>query len=406
MCFPRTFFEEDVLVGLVSVRSVVSWGVSTSVLASCGPLAFQRVKAPVPVTPDASSTMALVNPHRVPSAGMWFEGWYTRVTTDIPGESFAVIAGTHFSSDASRNVDAPGYFALLYQPSAGAPLQVHEAFPQATRMVDGNGNPISSDPRPQGEPDFQWQAPGFGHFSDREIQIELPGGMRLDARFGKALPWDTDGWGPEGWLSVFKFFPLHWFVHSLASEASFVLDVPAERGGLGRREGRGRAHMEKNWGASFPESWIWLQGENAKGDAHIAVAGGKAPLLGALIPQAYLAGYHSESHKLTFKPHDLGTVYQTNIDACAGLFELTARNPRHTLKVKAQAPRATFSKLSVPTEQGFQKGASESFSARIEIEAFRHSVVGGLLGREELLERTVFENAALEFGGGYDCQGE
>jgi hypothetical protein len=107
---------------------------------------------------------------------------------------------------------------------------------------------------------------------------------------------------------------LHWFVHSLATPMRFTLI----QAGQPPVQGLALAHMEKNWGQSFPSRWHWAQGLNAssgsssscssdgadgssgggssssscgsgKGprmQAAFALAGGKLPL--ALLPEGWL----------------------------------------------------------------------------------------------------------------------
>ena len=107
---------------------------------------------------------------------------------------------------------------------------------------------------------------------------------------------------------------LHWFVHSLATPMRFTLI----QAGQPPVQGLALAHMEKNWGQSFPSRWHWAQGLNAssgsssscssdgadgssgggssssscgsgKGprmQAAFALAGGKLPM--ALLPEGWL----------------------------------------------------------------------------------------------------------------------
>jgi hypothetical protein len=106
---------------------------------------------------------------------------------------------------------------------------------------------------------------------------------------------------------------LHWFVHSMATPMRFTLI----QAGQPPVQGLALAHMEKNWGQSFPSRWHWAQGLNvssgssscssdgadgssgggssssscgSNGGPHMqaafALAGGKLPL--ALLPEGLL----------------------------------------------------------------------------------------------------------------------
>ncbi|KAF8341233.1 uncharacterized protein EI90DRAFT_3033127 [Cantharellus anzutake] len=86
--------------------------------------------------------------------------------------------------------------------------------------------------------------------------------------------------------------PLHWAIFSTGSKANYdVKHIGADGVGLEVFGGTGVAHMEKNWGASFPTGWTWCQAfgdhrDNAARDC-VAIAGGVL----ALGQKAYLIHY-------------------------------------------------------------------------------------------------------------------
>ena len=75
------------------------------------------------------------------------------------------------------------------------------------------------------------------------------------------VPWSPshpDTAGPEGWLARTRLLPCHYFVHSFASPATYTLRRP--RGTIGASaDGGATAHIERNWGRSFPTGWTWAQ---------------------------------------------------------------------------------------------------------------------------------------------------
>jgi hypothetical protein len=86
---------------------------------------------------------------------------------------------------------------------------------------------------------------------------------------------------------------------------------------------------EKNWGASFPDSWIWAEGIklNANPDTYFALAGGPTKIFGPLVVTAYLAGYRSPNLNWNFHPQDPSctlysschTALHVNTSSCAYL---------------------------------------------------------------------------------------
>ena len=87
------------------------------------------------------------------------------------------------------------------------------------------------------------------------------------------------------------------------------------------------------------------------------------------------------------------------IDGCAGRFELTASDTLRRIEVTAVAEPESFVELSVPTLDGYLPGASESFSASIEVDAYLR--VGS--DEEIWIDTFEFDGGALEFGSGYRC---
>jgi hypothetical protein len=84
------------------------------------------------------------------------------------------------------------------------------------------------------------------------------------------------------------------------------------QGGAAAVHGAAAAHMEKNWGRSFPGAWYWAQGVQLEGSqgggggaapaarAAFALAGGKppAPLVPQrLVPPMWLLGVRTASRR-------------------------------------------------------------------------------------------------------------
>jgi hypothetical protein len=188
----------------------------------------------------------------------------------------------------------------------------------------------------------------------------------------------------------------HWFVYSLRSEAAWTFAVDGAT-----LAGRGFAHQEKNWGASFPRSYVWAHGMTGDGQRKFALAGRHGD--GILGLETWLLGVRTPERSWDFPFGVAGGVFRSEIDGCAGKLTLVARDPLRSLWVEISAPRETFSLMSMPTEDGFAKVTEQSFAGRARISAYRHGPLGGLFSDGELVERFEIGGAALEFGGDYRC---
>ena len=61
-----------------------------------------------------------------------------------------------------------------------------------------------------------------------------------------------------GAAAYLPFLHLHWYVYSLATPVTWAFHDPKMT--HEPLTGHGFAHMEKNWGRTFPDKWVWAQG--------------------------------------------------------------------------------------------------------------------------------------------------
>ncbi|HOX22345.1 MAG TPA: tocopherol cyclase family protein, partial [Elusimicrobiales bacterium] len=217
----------------------------------------------------------LMNPHKPASRGPWFEGWYTRITDSAGKRSMSVITATFLRAGATYSPGStiPGYIAILISEGDGAPTQVYEAFPEKTMSYVNNAT-TSINNALNSTADFCWFAEGYGMITNKLINIEIPGKTTFRAEFSGGKAWGKNVLsGPEGVGGLMTKLPLHWHVHSLASETIYEITLNGQK-----FSGTGTAHQEKNWGKVFPSAWIWLQGISSDGEAQLAATGGKLNL--------------------------------------------------------------------------------------------------------------------------------
>ena len=126
------------------------------------------------------------------------------------------------------------------------------------------GFAISRNPDRKSLPDFNCAVPNYVNVTvksrDTFINVDLDEAF-LSAKISFHTPWAArNGEGPMGILEKLPL-PLYWFVYSLASrvtEYTFIDKRNNKR--ITNSGGNVFAHMEKNWGSSFPSGWIWAQG--------------------------------------------------------------------------------------------------------------------------------------------------
>jgi hypothetical protein len=323
--------------------------------------------------------------------------------------SLGVIVGSYLAPGVERKQaeekGLAGYVAILDGGTRALPLRSFEAFPRQTRLYLSTSDIVGRDPSPNGRANFRWVADGIGELTAESVTFKMPQGASLNLKILDTVPWSKNGLGPEGFVSLFRTFPLHWFVHSLRSRVEFDAQLPSEHGsGVESIKGEGLAHFEKNWGVSFPPAYVWLQATEQFRQRSIALAGGYPLKLGAVRPEAWLVGYRSEKYSVDFAPQNPGTFFESRVDACQGSFELTSAFMNRRLVIRAVAPRKTFGGIAIPKNSGFEKNGSEqSFQTQITAQLFEVTPFSPSRVNDQLLEETVFSDGALEFGSEFKC---
>lgn len=358
-----------------------------------------------------SAPNSLMNPHKLPEKGPWFEGWYMRITP-VSGtdRSLGAIVGSYLPENSDRisaeEAGLAGYAALLDGGPIGSKLTSYEVFPTDVRHYLNRSEIVNRDPLPSDKASYRWKSMTVGEFTSENIHLNLKDDVWIKARWTDIVPWGTSGLGPEGIISLFRAFPLHWFVYSLGSPVEFEAQLPDSIDPSKRKKvvGRGFAHLEKNWGVSFPESYIWMQAQQIESGKTIALAGGRPFNVAGLKPEAWLVGYRSEFYNNNFAPQNVGTVFSSQVDACEGKFTLTSAFLDRKLVVEAQARRDSFGGISIPKKFGFEPdGSEQSFQTQIVSRLYEVAPFGLGGGTERLLEQTIFKTGALEFGGQFKC---
>ena len=311
--------------------------------------------------------------------------------------------------------------------------------------------------------EFSWWSERHGGMrvkgDDALLDLRFSHGLRLVANISSPrVLWDSsrpNEAGPEGWLSRTGLLPCHYFVHSFGSPTRYALWHGSgqtnggrgmsdgrrhRRGGSGvgstttssssssigtdaRHSGMGRpprlqgssalAHVERNWGASFPSGWVWGQATSTDGRTFLVFTGGRF-VIGPLTTDSYVIGLRAvgrsgeggeggEDRQLNwdFRTTDLDRVREIR-EPCAGSLSInaTSRDGTRRLSLRLSAAPSTFgARIMVPTmTDGFsdEPGCRESHVAKAHVVAWQVDS-----GRELL--RADIPRAVLEFGGGFQC---
>lgn len=347
---------------------------------------------------------AFFGAHRVEGQGPWFEGWYSRFHLPDQRASVAVIVGSILAEGQSftpqerlgEPTGLPGYVAVLLQ-QPGKPLVVYERFPQKTNILDKEGgNWPSQDPIFGESPSFYWTDNQGTVMTETTIEVNFADvGLQFRAQWQLGRQWSA--FGPAQALTMFRIFPLHWYVESLDAPTTVEWHGPE-----GSFQASGTVHLEKNWGKTFPSRWVWVQGASEQDNLRVSLAGGFNPLEAEgllderlsrrLGDRIWALGINSDEMQFRLTP--LEAIFRAEIEPCQHRFQLEAWHGLNYLRLNLSSAARDFSAIHVPTKEGFKLGASESFVAK-----------GSLLMQSAFRGQTEWplEGFALEFGGAYQC---
>lgn len=291
----------------------------------------------------------------------YFEGWYFKIVDAAEQNVFAVIPGI------SKGLDGR-----------------HHAFIQ---VLDGKACRASyhdfetADFCPS-EKDFHLQL-GANSFSSHHLQLSLP---ELKGRidFQDSTPWPKMLGAPGimGWYSFVPFMECYHGVvslhHRLKGEMT-VYGKPSDfNGGIG--------YIEKDWGVSFPRSWIWMQSNHFQRKEKVCLMASVAhiPWLGSYFI-GYIVGFQWGE-----KLYRFATYTGAQMKAALGekTVSLAFKDRRYRLEVTGeQAPGA---KLASPITGNMTGKVNESMQGVLHVRFFE---------KEKLAFEGTGRNAGLEIAG-------
>ncbi|KAK3070435.1 hypothetical protein LTR53_010477 [Teratosphaeriaceae sp. CCFEE 6253] len=326
--------------------------------------------------------------HNAPHKGATFEGYYSKF--DLPSGAHLAIIICQVKGARQK----PYMLSFTYVPATDDATAVfqREIWADEMHMVT-----LSQDDHA-----FGLEVPGVGYArwgadSVTEYRFEHDA-FTFHGKTTTRTPWSSGTETPEG-LLVHLPLPMHWHVHSLASDCDFKLDIPSYHLPTADRSGTATVHQEKNWATSFPAAHIWLQARDHAHGRGFCCAGGQ--ILGL---EAFLLGYRSADLNIDFRPPfatrlaGLSPFMSYTTDWEARKFELSVQSFRQKVTLTATAPKGSFFALSSPFPEGHRENfLAQSFRARLEVKIYE----SGWFGPWRLVREEVFEGASLEFGGGY-----
>ncbi|MBI1228462.1 MAG: hypothetical protein GC192_24720 [Bacteroidetes bacterium] len=292
----------------------------------------------------------------------YFEGWYYKLVDAAEEQVFAVIPGISMGQDGESHA----FIQVLDGKHCKA--SYHE-FP-------------SSDFQPS-ESGFHLQL-GGNSFSSSHIQVDLPE-LKGRIKLQPPTPWPKM-LGAPGIMGWYSFVPFMQCFHGVVSMHHRLLGQMQVHGQQTVDFSGGIGYLEKDWGTSFPRSYIWMHASHfAKGE--------KVSLFASVahIPwlRSYFIGY-IVGFQLGEKLYRFATYTGASMKAALGgqSVHLAFRDRRYRLEITAlQAPGAVL----ISPLTGEMKGkVNESMQAEVQVRFY---------DQDDLIYKGTGRNAGLEVAG-------
>lgn len=291
----------------------------------------------------------------------YFEGWYCKLVDPAERYAFAVIPGISLGIDGRRH----SFIQVLDGKRSTA---TYHDFPVEAFSAAADRFLVRV---------------GDNEFSAEGVRLNLPE-LRGELAFENPYPWPKMLGAPGimGWYSFVPFMECYHGVVSVDHRLRGKLEV---YGQITDFDG-GRGYMEKDWGRSFPNAWIWTQTNHfdAEGRTSVMASVANIPWLGSSFV-GYIVGFlHGE------RLYRFATYTGARMKAILGEGEVRLAFADRRNRLELCARQAEGGVLLSPISGNMTGKVNESMQARIELRLFEG---------EKLLFEGEGRNAGLEVAG-------
>ena len=148
----------------------------------------------------------------------------------------------------------------------------------------------------------------------------------------------------------------------------------------------GKCYIEKDWGKSFPSSWIWMQSNHfPSNDVSLTLSIARIPFMGKYF-KGFIGGLLLKNKLYKFTTYNFSKIHK--IEYYDDHIELSIKRKKLLLKIKAY--RSFGSELFSPIMGSMNGRINESLNSSLDVE---------LVNENEIVFNEVGTNAGLEIIG-------
>ncbi len=274
----------------------------------------------------------------------YFEGWYLKHVSEDPRNVVSLIPGIALS---------PGD---------------RHAFVQYIELADGTDVKSGYVRYPLDQ--FHWDRYDFditigpNRFSRKGIRLDLRDGTRtfsgaVDYTDMTGFPSRPTAPGIMGWYTFVPFMECNHGVVSINHRVTGTLKVDGNE----HIFSRGSGYIEKDWGGSFPESWLWLQCNSfPEDDVSVMVSVAKIPWLGRHF-LGFLGFIYVNKRLYLFATYNKSTISRFSVSDNEASLTMTGRAG----VMRIHVARTGVAALEAPTAGEMARSIRESIDGTAEV---------------------------------------
>jgi len=291
----------------------------------------------------------------------YFEGWYFKVVDPTEEHAYAFIPGI--------SLGAQGEHHAFIQVLDGVRHRAHyEEFRHSDFKPDSDR--------------FELSLKG-NRFSTGALTLDLPG-IRGSLQLHNRFPWPKMLGAPGimGWYSFVPFMECYHGIVSVNHDLSGHLNIEGQKVDFTG----GKGYAEKDWGRSFPSSWIWMQSNHFDEEQPVSLTASVARipwLRNHFI--GYIVGFLYRGRLYSVATHT-GAMMKASLGGEE--VHLAFRDRRYRLEINAR--QGPGSDLVSPLSGQMTGKVNESLRAKLTVKFYEG---------EQLLFHGAGRNAGLEVAG-------
>ena len=296
----------------------------------------------------------------------YFEGWYFKILNADASRAFAIIPGIAMGESGKQH----------------AFIQVLDG-----KACTASYHKFSSDSF-EPSPDAFFVRLDKSLFSADGLNISLPD-LSGTLAFSDHAFFPSSFFSP-GIMGPFTFVPRMECYHGIVSMDHNIMGALSYKGETISFDG-GRGYLEKDWGRSFPDAYIWMQTNHFKTiGVSMKCSVANIPWVGSSFV-GFICALWINNELIRFTTYNFCSLRQVIVTA--EKVQIRLRHPKYILEIDAD--RSDSTSLASPI-QGFMDGRiEESMTACIHIKLTERKS-GSVIFEE------VGEHAGLEVAGNYD----